>query len=204
MYTLEEKFLHRFKSFRFFSIYENPIFMCVFFFYYNWFEFFISFQASFLIPVTRVYFLTIFLFMIQGFAQAIYDLVGNDMILKLWSGISTSPINAMHSGYGIGAIMAILASKNFIVFSAYDRLLTTEKISANSTNSLVTNFVSPSTTPSSLIYNASSISNSTTSMADWEKIDLKIPYWIAAKFSLFVGLLFLIGQFFETKVFSNY
>lgn len=133
----------------------------------------------------------------QGFAQAIYDLVGNDMILKLWSGISASPINAMHSGYGIGAIFAILASKNFIVFSDYDRLLA----KANSSNVAI-----PSVATSVLVTNStiSLTSNVSIEKTDWEKINVKTPYWIAAKFALFVGILFLITQIFETKVCYNY
>lgn len=128
----------------------------------------------------------------QGFAQAIYDLVGNDMILKLWSGISASPINAMHSGYGIGAIVAILASKNFIVFSDYDLLLA----KANSSNVVV-----PSVASSVLVTNSTiSSSNVSIEKTGWEKINVQTPYWIAGKFSLFVGILFLITQIFETKV----
>lgn len=140
-----------------------------------------NFAASFLIPITRVYFLTGCYFMAQGFAQAVYDLIGNDMILKLWSGISTSPINAMHAGYGIGAILAILASRNYIVFSSYDSLIA-------------------KTTGANL---STTVINSTQALDhshDWEKINLKTPYWFAASVSLFLGLLFLVAQLFETRV----
>lgn len=49
-------------------------------------------------PISRVFLLELFYFFAQGAAQAIYDLAGNHIILKLWQGVSTSPINAMHAG----------------------------------------------------------------------------------------------------------
>lgn len=51
--------------------------------------------ANFVIPITKTYWLTIIWFLIQGIATAGYDLGGNHIVLGLWKGISTSPINAM-------------------------------------------------------------------------------------------------------------
>lgn len=137
----------------------------------------------------------------QGISQAIYDVVGNDMILKLWSGISTSPINAMHAGYGIGAILAIIASKNYIVFSDYDRLLSQSDSKTNSSRTMSSTTISSTladgSTASMLTSNMSTI---TPSKNGWENINVRTPYWMAAKFALIVGILFLITQIFETKV----
>ncbi|RNA38239.1 sodium-dependent glucose transporter 1A-like [Brachionus plicatilis] len=72
-----------------------------------------------LIPITRNYFTQTIYFLCQGLAQAVYDLGGNHIILNLWSGINTSPINAMHAGYGIGAIFATQLAKPFIKFDPY-------------------------------------------------------------------------------------
>ncbi len=43
-------------------------------------------------------------------------------MLALWAGITSSPINAMHAGYGIGAIIAVQLSKPFIKFNPFDEL----------------------------------------------------------------------------------
>lgn len=75
--------------------------------------------SNFFIPITRNYSTQTIYFLFQGFAQAVYDLGGNHIILNLWSGINTSPINAMHAGYGIGAIVATQLSKPFIKFDPY-------------------------------------------------------------------------------------
>lgn len=136
--------------------------------------------------------------MMQGISQAIYDVVGNDMILKLWSGISTSPINAMHAGYGIGAILAIIASKNYIVFSDYDRLLDSKTNSSKTIfSTTISSILTDSSTGSSLTSNMTTM---TPSKNGWENINVRTPYWMAAKFALIVGILFLITQIFETKV----
>jgi hypothetical protein len=47
---------------------------------------------------------------------------GNHIVLALWAGITSSPINAMHAGYGIGAIIAVQLSKPFIKFNPFDEL----------------------------------------------------------------------------------
>jgi hypothetical protein len=121
----------------------------------------------------------------QGFAQAIYDLGGNYIILNLWSGINTSPINAMHAGYGIGAIVAIQISKNFIVFNQYDLLLAKSNLTTAMTGK-----------NDSL----KSTGDSQQAPLHWEKIALKLPYWFAGLFALFITFLFIIAQIYEQKV----
>ena len=37
-------------------------------------------------------------FLIQGLATAIWDIGGNHIVLGVWEGVSSSPINAMHAG----------------------------------------------------------------------------------------------------------
>lgn len=56
------------------------------------------------------------LFLINGFSQAILDVGGNHIILNLWTGISSSPVNAMHAGYGIGAIISVQLLKPYLKF----------------------------------------------------------------------------------------
>jgi hypothetical protein len=61
--------------------------------------------TSYFMPITRNYFMAMSYYLAQGLCQAVYDLTGNVMIINLWSEINSSPINAMHGGYGIGAIL---------------------------------------------------------------------------------------------------
>lgn len=138
-----------------------------------------------IIPLTRIYVVSMSCFFAQGLAQAMYDMVGNNMILNLWSGISTSPINAMHAGYGIGAILAVQASKNYIVFSVYDSFLA-------SNPALRSNV----TTSSSI----ESFNSTTKVVSSDKKIDLKIPYFFAALIASVLTILFLIAQLYERKV----
>lgn len=141
--------------------------------------------ASVIIPLTRIYVVSMSCFFAQGLAQAMYDMVGNNMILNLWSGISTSPINAMHAGYGIGAILAVQASKNYIVFSVYDSFL--------ASNAALRSNV---TTSSSI----ESFNSTTKVVSSDKKIDLKIPYFFAALIASVLTILFLIAQLYERKV----
>ena len=55
-------------------------------------------------------------FLIQGLGTATYDLGGNHVILKLWDGVSSSPINALHAGFGVGALIALEIAKPVIKF----------------------------------------------------------------------------------------
>ncbi|CAF1128487.1 unnamed protein product [Brachionus calyciflorus] len=125
--------------------------------------------SNFLMPITRNYLIQIFYFLFQGLAQAIYDLGGNYIILNLWSSVNTSPINAMHAGYGMGAILATQMAKQFIKFDPYH------------TNSTLT------------------ISNTTSLILKSSDINLKTPYWIASLIALIISVLFYLSQIIETK-----
>ena len=52
----------------------------------------------------------------QGLAQSLYETCGNYLTLNLWKGVSESPINAVHAGYGIGALLSIQLARPFIAF----------------------------------------------------------------------------------------
>jgi fucose permease len=57
--------------------------------------------VNFLLPITKVYFLSLLYFLVQGLSQAVYELGGNFIILNLYTGTSNSYINSMHAGYGM-------------------------------------------------------------------------------------------------------
>jgi len=138
------------------------------------------------------------------------------LILSLWSGISNSPINAMHAGYGIGTknshtftvfqfcgsseliyeesfcfffkgmIIAIQLCKPFIKFDPLDAL------ASKSSNQSSTN--------------NSDIIDESKARLNPNLIDLKVPYFICASIGLVLCLLFLIAQLFErnnTKKFNK-
>ena len=44
--------------------------------------------ANLFIPFVRIYWVSVLLFCLQGFGIGIYEIGGNQIILKLWSGIS--------------------------------------------------------------------------------------------------------------------
>lgn len=135
-------------------------------------------------------------FLLQGIAQAIYDLTGNFIILNLWNGISTSPLNAMHAGYGIGAILAIHIAKPFIAFDPYknSHLMKT-----------FVNYTTPATyyitTSYTNISNTSSFNTTSTSL---NEVNLQVPYWIAAFLSLGVSIMFFIIQLIENAKRKKY
>jgi hypothetical protein len=70
-----------------------------------------------MIAFSKNYWLALAVLFVQGLAHACYDISGNHIILSLWRGISDSPINAMHAGYGIGAVLAVQFAKHFITFN---------------------------------------------------------------------------------------
>ena len=117
------------------------------------------------------------LFILQGIFSACHDIGGNHIILALWQGISNSPINAMHSGYGIGIILAIQLSKPFIKFDPNQKALNLNESSTS-------------------FKNASSASSTEITS---EMIDIKTPYFLSAGLGIILCLLFLVAQFFEKK-----
>lgn len=129
-------------------------------------------------PVTQNYILSMIYFFAQGVAQAVYDLGGNYIILNLWDGINTSPINAMHAGYGIGAILAIQLAKPFISFDPY-HVNDEENILAS---------------------NISFLNKTAKTTLTSNDINLKVPYWIATFVALVLAILFIFSQFFENNI----
>ena len=125
------------------------------------------------------------LFILQGMFCASHDIGGNHIILSLWSGISNSPINAMHAGYGIGMIVAIQLAKPFIKFNPMD-----EKILNNKNNS------------NEILDNSSDLTTNLTiskSIVTSDMIDLNLPYFLCASVGIILCVLFLIAQIFERK-----
>lgn len=66
--------------------------------------------------------------------MAIWDVGGNHLTFGVWEGISTSPINAMHAGYGVGGILSVQLSKNFIKFNKKGQFNSSSTISKNEIN----------------------------------------------------------------------
>ena len=57
-------------------------------------------------------------YVVQGLAQAIYETCGNFLTLNIWSNISESPLNVVHAGYGVGALLSIQLARPFIKFTS--------------------------------------------------------------------------------------
>ena len=132
-----------------------------------------------MIPWTKQYELSIILFLVQGLATALYDLGGNNIILKLWQGVSTSPINAMHAGYGIGALIALHIAKPFIKFDPIKSLKNIEEM----TNYNQTLF----------------LKNLTFNKIKSEDIQVVLPYSISASIGILISTLLIIAQILEIK-----
>ena len=152
-------------------------------------SFFIA-LTNFLIPATRNFSVSMLYYLLQGISQAVVELAGNYIILNLWSDISNSPINAMHSGYGIGAILAIQIARPFISFDPFKHEID-EVQHFNQTNitRIDPKLLSNSSVGEMQLHHKSS-----------EEIDLRFPYWIASSAGLVLGVLFFIAQLLEIKV----
>ena len=111
----------------------------------------------------------------QGLAQSVYETCGNFITLNLWQGLSESPINAVHAGYGIGALLSIQLARPFIHFDPYK----------------------------SSHHNATSVSNTTDYVSiDQEhasEINLRVPYWLCGALAFSVGVLFFLAQLIENR-----
>jgi FHS family Na+ dependent glucose MFS transporter 1 len=134
--------------------------------------------ANLVIPYVRGYWLSTFLFFIQGIGIGIYDIGGNQIILRLWSGISNSPVNAMHSGYGIGAIFAVQILKFYIKF---DPLMKIDESVQNST-----------------------LNHRNLKLITTDDIDLAVPYTFGGLFGIAIVIAFLIAQYFENNALKKY
>ncbi|CAF0745945.1 unnamed protein product [Brachionus calyciflorus] len=123
--------------------------------------------GTFLMPMTPIPLLSGLIFFLQGVAFSFYDLCGNHIILSLWKGLSNSPINAMHAGYGIGALISVQLSKKFIKFNPIEEMKM--KYDLNSTD-----------------FNTTQINPN--------DIELIIPYFIAGAVGIVLCLIFIIAQ----------
>lgn len=113
----------------------------------------------------------------MGVASSFYDIGGNQMILCLWNGISHSPINLMHAGYGVGAILVVQISKPFIKFDPMEKYRIEEKE----------------------ISNLSMLTLKNEELHLQQHIDIRVPYWISSTFALVISAFFLIMQLNEFK-----
>jgi MFS transporter, FHS family, Na+ dependent glucose transporter 1 len=125
-------------------------------------------------PWIKVYWLAMCMFLIQGVAQAVYDVGGNSIILRLWDGISDSPVNAMHAGYGIGAMLSVSIVLPFIKVSGVNEML----------NDTLTNETNQTEEAIELTS---------------DDIKLQIPYSIAGSLGALILICFLVAQYFELK-----
>lgn len=111
-------------------------------------------------------------------AIAITDICGSELALRLWHGVSNSPIITIMAGHGIGACLAAVVVRPFIKFNP-------QKLHQN--NNSYTEFNLTSSPPS--------IKRELTP----SDIQLKIPFSIAALYSSFLAICFIVSQFIETK-----
>lgn len=125
-------------------------------------------------PWIKVYWIAMSMFLIQGMAQAVYDVGGNSIILRLWDGISDSPVNAMHAGYGIGAMISVSIVLPFIKVSGVSESL----------NDTLTNETNKTEETLGLTS---------------DDIKLQIPYSIAGSIGALILVCFLVAQYFEIK-----
>ena len=101
------------------------------------------------------------------------------LIIIILKGISNSPVNAMHAGYGIGAIIVVQTLKSYIKFDPL--LKTIEKLN------------------DSTVINITKTDKNLTS----SDIDLFIPYTYGACYGIFIVIAFLFAQYFESKVLKS-
>lgn len=107
---------------------------------------------------------------LQGAAQASLDVCVNGEALRLWSGISNSPISIILAGYGIGALVVVFIAKPFVKFNPI--------LNAISDNNNITN----------------------TSSIKQSDIKLHIPFTIAGLFGLLIVCGFMISFYYTTKL----
>lgn len=119
------------------------------------------------------------MYFIQGCAQSFFDNCANVDTLRMWNGISHSPISIIHAGYGIGALMAVFTAKPFV---KYNRILNVVNSKSNILNGSIIS-----------IQNLSTITHQS-------DIRLQIPYTISSIFGFIVALAFLATYYYELKV----
>lgn len=142
------------------------------------------------IPWTKYYWITLLLHFIQGCLQSIFDLCSNESVLRLWHGVSNSPVSVSLAGYGIGALASVFIAKPYVKFNPIlnaDIVINADKIDNNQTNRNESiQFINE---------NVSSVNATSQS----SKITLYVPYSIFAVYGFLIGLFFLITHFYEIK-----
>lgn len=129
-----------------------------------------------------MYWLSLLLFLLQGISQSLSDTCCGESSIRLWNGISDSPITLIQAGYGIGALLIVLISKPYVKFNP---LTLSQSVSSSQNNSS---------------FNMT-ISNKNAVSSD---IKLQIPYSIAAIIGGCVGLAFVFTYFYELKMVTRY
>ena len=89
--------------------------------------------------------------------------------MRVWDGISNSPILFARAGYSLGALSAIFISKSFVKFNPL------------------------------LIDRNQTIVTDNSSIIESDDIKIKIPYSIVGMISLVVGFTFVASQYFDSK-----
>ncbi len=91
-------------------------------------------KANFILPWSKIYWFSWALFFINGCGAAIFEVGSSQMMLRLWHGISSSPISSTYGSYGIGAIIAAQLAKPFIKFNPIENVENkTANVTENST-----------------------------------------------------------------------
>ena len=90
--------------------------------------------------------------------------------MRLWSGISNSPLSGAQAGYGVGALLAVFLSKSFVKFNPATMISETNATLANQSTILKSS-----------------------------DITLQIPYSLAGLCAFLIFIAFLFAQYFETK-----
>jgi hypothetical protein len=57
--------------------------------------------------------------------QAILEVCGIETVLKLWDGISNSPVLAVYSSYGIGSYIGVVLMMKYVKFNPKDSFFDT-------------------------------------------------------------------------------
>ena len=135
-----------------------------------------------MVTLTKSYWLIGSSFVLSGLGNALYDVGGNHIILRLWKGISDSPVNAMHGGYGLGALLAVQIAKPFIQFNPMS-IGTNGTVEVTSENT----------------YISSNRSSSLEEKLNMLELKVSVAYWITVSIGILIAFSFFIAQFAEIR-----
>jgi hypothetical protein len=74
------------------------------------------------------------LLLLQGFSTAFLEVCGIETVLRLWDGISNSPVLAVYSGYGIGSCIGVVLMMKYVKFNPKDSYFDTLNFTNTSIN----------------------------------------------------------------------